>query len=348
VVYFINMPISLFIPGYVYETYKKLISSGYEAYIVGGSVRDALMGREAKDWDITTNATPEQTQSVFENSFYENLFGTVGVPHMLNGENSKNVVVEVTTYRSESEYSDFRRPDKVEWGKSLEEDLQRRDFTINAIALQITNYELSESNQQVVLGLSDFRIIDPYGGLVDLDKKVIRTVGDPQQRFHEDALRMLRAVRFHAQLGFSIDSVVIEAIKSKSENIIHISGERVRDELWKILASSNPYEGFKMLDEVSLLVFILPELTAGREMGQKGHHIYDVLTHSLNALKHCPSADPIVRFAALLHDIGKPVTAEGEGEARTFYNHDIVGGKMVNQIAERLHLSKRIERSYLH
>ncbi|MDQ3239158.1 MAG: CCA tRNA nucleotidyltransferase [bacterium] len=334
---------SLVVPGYVYETYKTIVKSGFEAFIVGGSVRDVLMGRTAKDWDITTNATPEQVQSLFVETFYENAFGTVGIPceaNMPDGE-TRNVVVEVTTYRSESEYSDFRRPGKIEWGKTLEEDLERRDFTINAITLKIENLDLEIVDFGVVLESGDYKIIDPYGGLVDLQSRIIKTVGVAEARFHEDALRMMRAIRFFAQLDFAIDETAISAIQEKSNNIIYISGERIRDELWKILSSDRAYEGIIMLDNVGLLKFILPELMGGKEMAQKGHHVYDVFTHSVNALKYCPSKNPVVKLAALLHDIGKSITADGEGEARTFYNHDIVGGKMVSQIATRLRLSKK-------
>ncbi len=330
------------IPKYVCDVYARIVGAGYEAYVVGGSVRDALMGTQPQDWDLTTNATPEQTQEVFgEDCFYDNSFGTVGVVVRLGeGEGEVKEVVHVTTYRSEGEYSDFRRPDKVEWGKTVRDDLQRRDFTINAIAMKFNDIAVDDS-EFVHLKVGDYVIVDPYGGLVDLQSELIRTVGEASARFHEDALRMLRAVRFHAQLGFDIDDQVILAIREKAENIRHISGERIRDELWKILKTDRAYEGFQMMDAVGLLEYIFPELVAGRGMDQRGHHMYDVFEHSMMALKHCPSPDPVVRLAALLHDIGKPVTHEVRDGINTFYNHDIVGGKMINLIVYRLHLSKK-------
>jgi tRNA nucleotidyltransferase (CCA-adding enzyme) len=346
---------ALRVPKYVLTVNSLLSASNYESYLVGGSVRDALMGREPQDWDITTNATPDQIQEVFgEGSFYDNSFGTVGVVVKIKDDSEdgfRNEVVHVTTYRSEGEYSDFRRPDAVEWGKTIRDDLQRRDFTINAIGLKIISNSKAELKDlvepiysladMVSLGIGDYTIVDPYGGLVDLQKGVIRAVGEALERFHEDALRMLRAVRFHSQLGFSIESATFEAVVEKSENITRISGERIRDELWKILKSERAYEGFVMLNEVGLLKYILPELVAGRGLDQRGHHLFDVFDHSMNALKHCPSSDPIVRFAALLHDVGKPVTHEVRDGINTFYNHDIVGSKLVNQISYRLHLSKK-------
>lgn len=358
----------LLVPQYVFDVHDQLQNAGYEAFVVGGSVRDALMGKSPQDWDITTSATPEQIQAVFgEGCFYDNSFGTVGVVVRLQikdesgkiKENKEqdsledpmvNEVIHVTTYRSEGEYSDFRRPGKVEWGKTVREDLERRDFTINAIALRFVSESVKgawdkdrvyDQDDFVELGLNDYVIVDPYGGLVDLQKKVIRAVGDPLARFHEDALRMLRAVRFHAQLDFLIEKDTVHAIHQKAENISKISGERIRDELWKILKSERPYEGVKMLDEVGLLQYILPELVEGRGLDQRGHHVYDVLEHSLMALKHCPSTDPLVRFAALLHDVGKPVTHEVRGGINTFYNHDSVGAKIARNIAYRLHLSKK-------
>jgi putative nucleotidyltransferase with HDIG domain len=367
------------VPTYIVLVYSKIVASGYEAYLVGGAVRDVLMGKTPNDWDIATSATPEQIQEVFgEDSFYDNTFGTVGVvvrekeragdraqragvdSGQLTVEQDKslkikeedtNEIVHVTTYRSEGEYTDFRRPDSVEWGKTIRDDLQRRDFTINAIALKIVGETKDQrektKDELIVLGVSDFVIVDPYGGLVDLHHKLIRAVGDPNARFDEDALRMLRAVRFHSQLDFEIALETVEAIHQKAKNISHISGERIRDELWKILKSDRAYEGIKMLDQVELLQYILPEVVAGRGLDQRGHHVYDVFDHSLQALHHCPSKDPIVRFAALLHDIGKSVTHEVREGINTFYNHDIVGAKLVNQISYRLHLSKK-DRQKLH
>ncbi len=336
------MASDIFVPHYIMITLKKLAAAGYEGYVVGGPVRDVLLNKEPNDWDVTTNATPEQVQALFEETFYDNSFGTVGVVMRVVED---PIVVHVTTFRSEGSYTDFRRPDSVSWGDSIEDDLLRRDFTINAIALRIEKDILSgvseDSQGMVRLGVGEFVLIDPYGGLVDLQRQVIRAVGVASERFHEDALRMLRAVRFSCQLGFAIEEKTAEAIKQKSENIQYISGERIRDELLKVIKSDRAYEGVHLLDDLGLLKFILPELVAGRGLDQRGHHVFDVFEHSLNALRHCPSNDGIVRLAALLHDIGKPVTHEVRDGINTFYNHDIVGGKMVRAIAARLHLSKK-------
>lgn len=310
------------LPPFVKNILKRFQDKGFEIYIVGGAVRDILMGKKAIDWDFTTNATPEEILKLFPEGFYDNRFGTVGIAHK-----SSPKPYEITTYRREVGYSDKRRPDKIEWGETLEEDLSRRDFSINAIALQIT------------------KIVDPFGGQQDLKKKIIRAVGNPVQRFNEDALRMMRAVRIAAELGFVIEEKTFEAIKIHSELINRIAAERIRDELFKILASDNPYEGIFMLRNSGLLSQILPELEKAFEVEQKSpkrHHIYDVGTHSLLALKNCPSGDPLVRFATLIHDIGKPKTQKvTEDGVITFYNHEVVGSRMAKDIAGRLRLSKK-------
>lgn len=291
--------------------------------MVGGVVRDLLLGRELGDWDFTTDATPEQILELFPEGFYNNQFGTVGIAH-----ESSPRPYEITTFRTEDSYSDKRRPDKVIWGKSLEEDLGRRDFTINAIALSANK-----------------KIIDPFEGQEDIKKKTVRAVGNPTDRFAEDALRMMRAVRIATELGFVVEENTFEAIKMHSESIKHISWERIRDELFKILKSEFADEGVIMLHSSGLLEYILPELTAALGTEQKSpgrHHTYDVYTHCLMALKHCPSKDPLVRLATLLHDIGKVQTrAVTEKGVVTFYNHEIVGAKQAKEIANRLRLSKK-------
>ncbi|KKR33428.1 MAG: tRNA adenylyl-/cytidylyl-transferase, partial [Candidatus Gottesmanbacteria bacterium GW2011_GWC2_39_8] len=209
-----------------------------------------LLGRETKDWDFTTNATPEEILSLFPDSFYDNKFGTVGVPFekskiknqkskiQFKNQNLKDIF-EITTFRSEQGYSDHRHPDKITWGKTVEEDLSRRDFTINAIAYDVKN------------------LIDPFRGQEDIDNKVIKAVGDPSKRFEEDALRIMRAVRLATQLGFIIEPTTFAAIKEKAPQIINVSGERIRDELLKILSSPYPYEGVMMLKNAGLLTRIL-------------------------------------------------------------------------------------------
>lgn len=315
------------LPDYVNTILDKFEGEDYEIYVVGGAVRDLMMGKIVDDWDFTTNATPEQILKVFPDGFYDNKFGTVGIAH----ESAENPY-EITTFRKEYGYSDKRRPDKVEWGETLEEDLKRRDFTINAMALKKK-------------GKGKYEVIDPYEGKKDIDKKVIRAVGDPNERFSEDALRMMRAARIAAELGFTIEKETFEAMKSNAPLINKVARERIKDELLKIMASPHPYEGTVIFRNSLLMYQILPELEKMFGVEQKSpgrHHIYDVGTHALLSLKHCKSTDPIVRFATLIHDIGKPSTYKKTKEGViTFYNHEVVGAKMAKDIAERLKFSKK-------
>jgi len=330
------------IPKQVIEVLQKIEEAGYEAYIVGGCVRFLVMANPnsegPSDWDVTTNARPEEIQKIFPDSFYENNFGTVGVKvekFAPNGNPEReHDVIEVTTYRIESKYSDKRRPDAVQFAKTLEEDLSRRDFTMNALALRITNlYECTNNN---------YEIIDLFGGQEDIKNKIIRTVGKAEERFDEDALRMMRAVRFHAQLGFTIEEKTLAAIKKFSCHMQHISAERIKDELVKIILSDNPSEGIEMLHETGLLNFVIPELEKGFGIAQNRHHIHTIYTHCVLALKFCPSKKLEVRLASLLHDIAKPQTKRGEGEFATFYNHDHVGARVAKQILQRLKFSNEI------
>jgi len=317
------------------EPVKKILSiflsAKLDIYIVGGAVRDTLMQKKVKDWDFATNAPPEKIQALFPDSFYDNKFGTVGVAgkHIGDMENPEEVY-EITTYRSESAYSDHRRPDEVTWGNSIDEDLQRRDFTINAMAIGLANGKLT--------------FIDPYHGKKDLEDKIIRAVGEASTRFQEDALRMMRGIRFSAQLGFTIELATLQAISKHSSLITHISWERIRDEFLKILVAQYSEEGMQLLYSTGLLQHILPELIEARGIEQSGHHIYDVWTHSLKALAECPSSDPIVRLATLLHDIAKPQTGRTEKKGKTttitFYNHEVLGARIAKKVGERLRLSK--------
>ena len=296
----------------------KLSQNGFQAYVVGGAVRDLLTQTPTTDWDFTTDATPEQIKKLFPDSFYDNNFGTVGVK-------SEEKVLEITTFRSESGYSDRRRPDKVSWGKNLKEDLTRRDFTINAMAIDL-----------------QLKLTDPFYGQEDLKAKLIRAVGEADKRFQEDALRMMRAIRFASQLGFSIEPKTLAAITKNSSLIKQIACERIRDELLKILASPFPKDGIQLLFSTGLLNFILPELLMTRGVEQAGHHTKDVWNHSLDSLAACPSPDPIVRLATLLHDMAKPqVKASRTGKDITFYNHEVVGARMTKTISRRLRLSKK-------
>jgi tRNA nucleotidyltransferase/poly(A) polymerase len=306
---------------------------GFELYAVGGSVRDLLLGKTTRGWDFATSATPEQVLVMFPDSFYDNQFGTVGIKirtqnSELNDQiNEVDDIFEVTTYRSEKGYTDFRHPDVITWGKTLLEDLSRRDFTINAIAFDGST------------------IIDPYEGQLDLERKIIRTVGNPNERFQEDALRMMRAVRQSAQLGFMIEKQTLEAIQANTKLLKNISAERIRDELLKLLASSFAADGVLMLKNTGILGEVMPELEPAFSIGQKSpkrHHIYDVGTHSVMALKHCPSPDPIVRFATLIHDIGKIQTYRKDDTGLiTFYNHEMVSAKIAKRICMRLRFSNK-------
>ncbi len=322
------------IPQHILDIASKFTENGFEIYLVGGSVRDLLANRKVTDWDLTTNATPEEIQNIFPESVYENAFGTVGIKVSDLEESEHKGIVEVTTYRTEKGYSDKRHPDKVEWGKTIEEDLGRRDFTINAMALDISKIKDQKA-----------KIIDPFEGQKDLENKLVRAVGDPAKRFKEDALRLMRAIRFASQLGFSIEENTLKEISNDANLLTDIANERVRDELIKILASDFPYEGVILLKNTGLLSVIIPELLLGIGISQSRpgrHHTEDVFTHNVLSLKLTPSTDPIVRFATLIHDIGKPrVESSDENGLVIFYNHEIAGARLAREISDRLRFSKK-------
>lgn len=302
----------------VFEKFQK---GGFEIYLVGGAVRDLLIGKKVHDCDFTTNARPKEIQKIFPESFYDNVFGTVGIP-------LKKEIYEITTYRTERGYTDRRHPDKVSWGNKLEEDLKRRDFTINAMVIGPRKD-----------GKLEF--IDLFGGEKDLKNKIVRAVGDPKARFDEDALRMMRAIRIATQLGFIIEKKTFKAIKENAKYILEISVERIRDELIKILESDYPADGLMLLYNSGLLEQILPEVVKGKGVSQSGHHQDDVFTHSIKSLKFCKNPDPIVRLATLLHDVGKSVVAKKRNGKMTFYNHEVIGASIARHIAKRLHFSKK-------
>ena len=392
-----------------------LQEAGFEAFLVGGALRDALLEiTDVQDFDFTTNAEPQEIQALFPKHFYENQFGTVSVTHQqllnqlkqqafsLPEQNMYSLAklrqqalasqqqklidsqkinkvhqslqtlaqkdladieqtapihlapFEITTFRSDGHYQDHRRPQEVSWGKNIKDDLARRDFTINALAVKINQTWLKQLfSQQAPLQtnyqLSDqqYEIIDHYQGLADLKQQVIRTVGPANQRFQEDALRMLRAVRFSVQLGMTIDTDTYLAIKKQADSLRFISQERIGMEAMKILASPDPAKGIELLDQTGLLELIMPELKLGKGVNQRGHHISDVWHHSLDTLRYCPSFDPVVRLAALLHDVGKPTTYQEENQQITFYNHEILGSRIASKIAKRLRLPKKdVERVF--
>lgn len=303
-----------------------LRKGGFEAYLVGGCVRDLLLGRKPKDWDITTNAKPEDIQCIFPDSFYENDFGTVGVK--TESADPSLLVIEVTPYRTESGYSDKRRPDTVEFGQSLEDDLARRDFTINAIA-----YDESKGH-----------IVDPYIGQKDIELKVLRTVRDPEERFLEDGLRLMRAVRLVAELGFALDAETAAGIQKTAKNLAHISKERIRDELVRILESTQPMMALVLAQQLGLLEYIVPDLLRGIGIEQNQAHSYHVFEHNLRTMQHAADKgwEANLRLAGLFHDIAKPETRRWSKEKGewTFHGHEVVGARVTERALHDLRFSR--------
>lgn len=306
-----------------------LQSASFEAFLVGGCVRDLIMGVKPKDYDVTTNATPEEIIALFPKTFYENDYGTVGVVTcgeelgtICTDESAK--IVEVTPYRLESAYSDNRHPDSVKWGEKIEDDLKRRDFTMNAIAYNPVTGET----------------VDPFDGVSDIKARIIRAVGNPDTRFSEDALRLMRTIRFMCQLDFDIETVTRESIERNANLLENISRERVRDEFTKIIMSDFPMRGIVTMRETDLMRYVIPELEKGIGVTQNQAHKYDVWEHNLRTLQH--SADkkwPLhIRLSAILHDVSKPETRRFSKEKGdyTFYGHDVVGGRVSREIMERL------------
>ena len=317
------------IPKEVSHVTDTLQKAGFEAYLVGGCVRDLLIGKKPKDWDVTTNAKPEQIIGLFEKTVYKNTFGTITViQENVSQETLRQI--EVTPYRIEAKYSDFRHPDEIRFSDKLEDDLKRRDFTVNAMAFRNGN------------------ITDIFDGLKDIQNKVLRTAGEPDERFKEDALRMLRAVRLSLQFYFSVSEKSVESILKNSSLIEKISPERIRDEFIKIIISENPIGGIIMLQKFGLLKNMIPELEEGIRCEQLGEHIYDVWEHLLHAVQHAANKNwPLeIRLAALFHDIGKPrarrLTASLNNKKKyTFYGHEVIGARMAKKIMERLKFSKK-------
>lgn len=309
------------VPEEVRNISKILRSAGFESFLVGGCVRDILLGKTPKDYDLTTNATPEEIAPLFEHTFYENSYGTVGIVNDTPREENLRVV-EVTPYRTESGYSDFRRPDEVSWAKTLEEDLKRRDFTVNAMAIDLEKDTL----------------IDLFEGSRDVEKKVLRTVGSPKERFREDALRMLRALRFSSELGFAIEGETLAAIAEEKELLSHISKERIRDEFIKIVMSDDPSIALGLATQLGMLKFISSELEKGIGVEQNKAHIYTVWEHLIRSLEHAAKQgfSLHVRLATLLHDIAKPHTRKWINGQWTFYGHDVVGARITRNILTEL------------
>ncbi len=306
------------IPDPVRELLATLWQAGSAAYVVGGSLRDALLGRPADDWDLATDARPDAVLALFPGSVYENAFGTVAVRH-------RDALYEVTTFRSDHDYADFRRPHRVEFGDSIEDDLARRDFTINALA-----WGAPPGGEPA--------LVDPYDGQADIDGRLLRAVGEPRRRFEEDALRMVRAVRLAATLGFTIEPDTLRAIAANAPLVRHLSGERVWAELTKLLAADRPSVGLRLMADTGLLDALLPELAAQRGIPQNKVPGEDLWAHTLRSVDAARLDRPMVRLAALLHDVGKPPTfSDGH-----FLGHDTVGADMAIAILDRLHAPRSV------
>ncbi|MCR5289839.1 MAG: HD domain-containing protein [Treponema sp.] len=311
------------IPNELQKMNEIFVSHGYQAYLVGGAVRDTIMGNPVSDWDVATNATPQQVMSIFHKVIPTGIaHGTVTV-HIMGKE------IETTTFRTESDYSDGRHPDSVSYAATIEEDLSRRDFTMNAIAVN----------------LQDGTIVDPYGGQQDIKKKIIRTVGNPIDRFTEDGLRPIRALRFSAQLNFKIEPETFNAIQNPlvREKTKQISIERFRDEFIKMLHATTPSIGLHFMEQTGVLNEFIPEFTPCRNCIQgdnRGFHDFDVMDHCFYACDGAPKNNTTVRLSALFHDIGKPSVKKSihvDNEIHyTFYNHESESAQMTKDIMRRL------------
>ncbi|MBI2096181.1 MAG: HD domain-containing protein [Candidatus Taylorbacteria bacterium] len=323
------------IPKEVSGISEGLKGAGFRAYLVGGCVRDLILGLRPKDWDITTDATPDDIAKVFPKTFYENEYGTVGV---VNDEAEESLkVVEVTPFRKEIGYSDSRRPDRVVFGGTLEDDLKRRDFSINAIAMDIKDTKDGEC---------DVEVIDNHQGLKDISSRTIVAVGKPEERFAEDGLRLLRALRLSAELGFKLETETAEAIKKHASVIKKIAMERVRDEFVRIIMSDRPGDGFRMAESLGVLKHVIPELSQAVGVEQNKAHSFDVFEHLIRAVEHSAKRGYSleVRLASLFHDIGKPPArrwSEEKGDW-TFHGHDVLGAKMTVKILERLKFQNKV------
>ena len=322
------------IPAQVEELLRTLWAAGHAAYVVGGSLRDAVLGRAAADWDLATDARPERLLEIFPGAVYENRFGTVSVRH---GDR----MYEITTFRVDHDYADFRRPERVEFGDRIEADLARRDFTVNAMAWgaaapapgPAAAGALGES-----AAIPAPALVDPFGGRADVERRLLRAVGEPGARFEEDALRMVRAVRLAATLEFAVEPATLAAIEGRADLAKHLSGERLGAELDKLLAAARPSIGLRLLADSGLLEHVSPELAAQRGVTQNKVEGEDLWDHTLRTVDAAPAERPIVRLAALVHDIGKPETA-ADGH---FYGHAKVGAERARALLERLHYPRAV------
>jgi putative nucleotidyltransferase with HDIG domain len=306
------------IPAAVHDLLETLWAAGHAAYVVGGSLRDVVLERRPADWDLASNARPDGLVDLFPGAIYENRFGTVAVRR--DGE-----VFEITTFRSDHDYADFRRPHRVEFGDTIELDLARRDFTVNAMAWGARPGERHG-------------LVDPYGGRSDAAAHLLRAVGDPATRFEEDALRMIRAVRLATTLDFALEPATLAGIEARANLVGHLSGERIAAELDKLLAAPAPSVGLRLMADSGLLAPVSAELAAQRGIAQNKAPGEDLWDHTLRTVDAVPAKRPIVRLAALLHDIGKPATlADGH-----FLGHDAVGAQLAAAFLERLNQPRAV------
>jgi tRNA nucleotidyltransferase (CCA-adding enzyme) len=317
------------IPAGVETLLERLWSHGHAAYVVGGSLRDALLGRDPADWDLATDARPDRILAIFPGSVYENRFGTVAV-------REGDEVHEITTFRIDHDYADFRRPHRIEFGNRIEEDLARRDFTVNAMAWGADAARAGARREA--------SLIDPFDGAGDVERHQLRAVGDPLRRFEEDALRMVRAVRLAATLGFEIEPATLAALREKADLASHLSGERIAQELQKLLSVERPSIGLRLLADTGLLAVISPELDAQRGLPQNKIEDEDLWDHTVRSVEAVPPDRPIVRLAALLHDIGKPATLD-DGP---FRGHEAVGADQAEAFLDRLRMPKAVTDRVVH
>ena len=333
----------------IHPTVKEAASifaqAGKQVFLVGGAVRDLLRGKKAKDWDLATDARPEEVIALFRKIKTDTAGQKIrsfviptGIKHGTVTVHFRDLSMEVTTFRSESGYSDGRRPDKVEFGVSIEADLSRRDFTMNAAAYTLPSGPL----------------VDPFGGQGDIKKRIIRSVGNPEERFAEDGLRPLRALRFASQLDFKVDDKVLAAIPGALQLTAAVAAERIRDELDKIIASGKPSTALSHMEKTGLLELIIPELAACRGVEQEsiyGCHSYDVLDHSLLACDYAASKGMSheLRLAALFHDLGKTATAKiDKNGKRTFYQHEKKSSALARRIFEHFRYPNAVMKKVCH
>ena len=323
------------IPPSVDALLTRLWAHGHAAYVVGGSLRDTLLGRTPADWDLATDARPDRLLAIFPGSVYENRFGTVAV-------READDVHEITTFRIDHEYADFRRPHHVEFGDRIEDDLARRDFTVNAMAWGAVPPAPVDGGS--LLPRPSPGLIDPFGGAADVAAKTLRAVGDPATRFEEDALRMVRAVRLAATLEFGIEPGTLGALRDRAELARHLSGERLAMELEKLLAAPRPSDGLRLLAETGLLAVVSPDLAGQRGVPQNKVAGEDLWDHTLRTVDAASPARPVVRLAALVHDIGKPATLD-DGP---FRGHEVVGATLAATLLERLRMPKAVSDRVVH